>query len=136
MYQSDLNLFTSTRQGQHKDEYVQGITFNKEIFKQTHNLLSIKNVIRGRFKGEFDFASNLIYKQYMYLQDHEIETIMIDALENLEIHDNEHVSSESVNRIMAILHNIQQSMLLLSETKITNLLPPPALTGNNIIVID
>ena len=135
LYAPDISLYTKNRLGESPDEYVQGITFNKEIYKQAYNLLLLKNLIRGRFKGEFDEGGNLVYRQYIYLNDAEVEKLIITSIENMEVHDNEIVSSEAINRSFRVLYNLQQAIIDTSATSIANILPSAALTGQNIISI-
>jgi hypothetical protein len=133
---SDVNVYNTTRFGTLEDEYVNAFTINKEIYKQSFNVLALRNLMKGRFTGSYNIAGNLVYEQYDYIADKELESIAIESVENLYVHENEHVSSEVLNRCLRKLYSIQETMLQLVKAKIKNITPTLALTGSNILRIE
>jgi hypothetical protein len=133
---SDVNVYNTTRFGTLEDEYVNAFTINKEIYKQSFNVVALRNLMKGRFTGSYNIAGNLVYEQYDYITDKELESIAIESVENLYVHENEHVSSEVLNRCLRKLYSIQEKMLQLVKAKIKNITPTLALTGSNILRIE
>jgi hypothetical protein len=133
---SDVNVYNTTRFGTLDDEYINAFTVNKEIYKQSFNIIAMRNLLKGRFAGSYNIAGNLLYEQYDYITDKELENIAIDNIENLYVHENEHVSSEVLNRCLRKLYSVQETMLQLVKTKIKNITPTLALTGSNILRIE
>jgi len=132
----DVDLYNSTRSGTLEDEYINAFTINKELYKQVFNIVSLKNLLRGRFISEYDKYNSLVYKQYEYIATDELEELIIENVENLQIHDNEHVSSEVINRSLRKIYQFQSKMLDVTRTNIKNISPVLALTGTNIVAID
>lgn len=119
------------------EEYVQGLVYNKQIYMLATNLLTIKNLIRGRFKGEYTAATpNLQYAGYVYLTDSEIENIAIDSIDNLYIYENEVVSPVSFNRVLDKLYDFQAQLLSITQTKVIGSTSTTEVTGGNIAVLD
>jgi hypothetical protein len=133
---SDVSVYNATRFGTLEDEYVNAFTINKEIYKQSFNIVSLCNLLKGRFTGSFNTAGNLLYEQYDYITDKELESIAIKSVENLYVHENEHVSSEVLNRSLRKLYSIQEIMIQLVRTRIKNITPTLTLTGSNILRIE
>jgi hypothetical protein len=133
---SDVNIYNTTRIGTLEDEYVSAFTINKEIYKQSFNVIALRNLLKGRFTGSYNIAGNLLYEQFDYITDNELESIIIESIENLYVHENEHVSSEVLNRCLRKLYSIQEIMLRLVKAKIKNISPTLTLTGSNILRIE
>lgn len=133
---SDISIYNTTRFGTFEDEYVNAFTINKEIYKQIFNILSLRNLLKGKFTGSFNRSGNLLYEQYDYITDEELNQISIENVEDFYVHENEHVSSETLNRGLKKIYNIQQKMINLIKTRIKNITPTLALTGLNILRIE
>lgn len=133
---SNINIYNTSRFGTLEDEYVNAFTTNKEIYKQAFNILAIRNLLRGKFTGSYNIAGNLIYEQYEYLTESELSEIFIKSVADLYVHENEHISSEVINRSFKNIYNIQEKMLQLVKTRIKNITPTIALTGLNIVRIE
>jgi hypothetical protein len=133
---SNINVYNTTRFGTLENEYINALTINKEIYKQSFNVLALRNLIKGKFVGSYNNAGNLTYEQYDYITDEEINSITIESIENLYVHENEHVSSEVLNRSLRRLYNIQKQMLEIIKTRVKNITPTLALTGLNILRIE
>ena len=120
---NDINTYKRERIGSGLDEYVSALTINKEIYKQAYSLFKFVQLIKGRFVGEIDDLSNgsLIYKQYEYTSlDNIIEDFDVN---NLYIHENEHLSYNNINRCLAKLYSLQESILNAVNTRVKNLSP-------------
>jgi hypothetical protein len=132
----DINIYNTTRLGTLEEEYVNAFTINKELYKQIFNILSIRNLLKGKFTGSYNKSGNLIYEQYDYITDEEMENILIGSVENLYVHENEIVSSEVLNRSLRKIYNLQFRILNLIKTRVKNITPTLALTGLNILRIE
>ncbi|MGA1047424.1 MAG: hypothetical protein ACO3UU_05400, partial [Minisyncoccia bacterium] len=133
---SNIDVYNTTRFGTLEDEYINAFTVNKELYKQSFNILALRNLLKGRFTGSYNIAGNLIYEQYDYITNEELESIVLNNVENLYVHENEHISTEVINRCLKKLYSIQESMLRLVETRIKNITPTLTLTGSNILRIE
>jgi hypothetical protein len=118
----NIDMYNSQYIGLNEDEFINAFTINKEIYKQAFNILSIKNMMRGKFIGEFNTAGNLLYKQYEYISSDELENIFIKNIEDMYVHNNEHMSSEVVNRSIRLIHNLQDNILNISKSIVKNIL--------------
>jgi hypothetical protein len=132
----DIDIYNTTRFGVLNDEYVNALTINKELYKQAYNVILLKNLLKGKFTGSFQRSGNLEYEQYDYLLEDDINKISIGAVENLYVHENEHVSSEVLNRGLRILYNVQLQLLDTAKTKLKNITATNSLTGLNILFIE
>lgn len=133
---ADIDIYNTTRFGTLNDEYVNALTINKELYKQAYNIIALKNLLKGKFTGSFNRLGNLVYEQYDYLNEDDINKISIGAIENLYVHENEHVSSEVLNRGLRILYNTQLQLLETAKTKLKNITSTNSLTGLNILRIE
>lgn len=133
---SDISIYNTTRLGALEDEYINAFTINKELYKQIFNILSLRNLFRGKFAGSYNRSGNLLYEQYDYITSEELAQISIESVENFYVHENEHVSSETLNRGFKKIYNIQLKMIDLVKTRIKNITPTLALTGFNILRIE
>ena len=119
---SDINIYRQERIGSGLDEYINALTINKEIYKQAHALYKFVQLIKGRFVCEIDnFDQSLLYKQYEYTSlDNIIEDFDIN---NIYIHENEHLSCNNINRCLSKLYSLQESILNAVNTRVKNLSP-------------
>jgi hypothetical protein len=104
-----------------KNEYNQSLVINKEIYKLFANIIQLKNNLKGRFYAEFDEYGDVIYKDYIYLSDEEINLLNIDLEFNSFINDNELVEPNVINRLFKKLYDIQLKILDLSNVKLKNI---------------
>lgn len=132
----DISIYNTTRLGMQEGEYVNALTINKELYKQIFNIFAIRNLLKGKFAGSYNRAGNLVYEQYDYLQDEEMQSIMVDNSNDLYVHENEHVSSEVLNRPLKKIFNLQQKLLNIVDTRVKNITPTLALTGLNILLVE
>lgn len=102
-------------------EYNQGIVLNKEMFKLFANIIQFKNTLKGRFYAEFNDYGDLMYKDYIYLSDDEINTLNIELEYNTFINDNELVQPNVINRLFKKVYEFQLNLLSLTNVKLKNL---------------
>jgi hypothetical protein len=128
---NDINTYKRERIGSGLDEYINALTINKEIYKQAYSLFKFVQLIKGRFVSEIDINltgeidnlrnGSLIYKQYEYTSlDNIIEDFDVN---NLYIHENEHLSYNNINRCLAKLYSLQENILNAVNTRVKNLSP-------------
>lgn len=120
---SDINIYNRQRIGNSLDEYINALTINKEIYKQAYTLFKFVKLIKGKFVSEIDNSDigNLIYKQYEYTS---LDDIIEDFdVNNLYIHENEHLSYNNINRCLTKLYSLQENILNAVNTRVKNLSP-------------
>lgn len=120
---NDINTYTQERIGSGLDEYISSLTINKEIYKQAYSLFKFVQLIKGRFVSEIDNqdSGSLIYRQYEYTSlDNIIEDFDVN---NLYIHENEHLSYNNINRCLTKLYSLQENILNAVNTRVKNLSP-------------
>jgi hypothetical protein len=103
-----------------KNEYNQALILNKEIYKLFANIIQFKNNLKGRFYAEFNEYGDLVYKDYVYLADEEINTIDIELTYNTFVNDNELVEPNVLNRIFNKIYDLQLALLKLTNVRIDN----------------
>jgi hypothetical protein len=104
-----------------KTEYAQSFTFNKEFYKLFANIIQFKNNLKGRFYAEYNKYSDLVYRDYIYLIDEEINTLDIELEYNSFINNNEMVEPNVINRIIKKIYDFELKLLKLSDVKLKNL---------------
>jgi hypothetical protein len=102
------------------NEYNQSLVLNKEIYKLFANILQFKNNLKGRFYAEYNEYGDLVYKDYIYLADEEINSVDIELTYNTFVNDNELVEPNVLNRIFNKIYELQLSLLKLSKPRIKN----------------
>jgi hypothetical protein len=102
-------------------EYNQSLVLNKEIFKLFQNIIQFKNNLKGRFYAEFNEYGDVLYKDYIYLSNDEINTLNVDLEYNSFINDNELVQPNSINRIFNKIYDFQIKLLMLTQAKLKNI---------------
>lgn len=112
-------------------EFVQPAVYNKEIYKLVSNLLTIKNNIIGKYYGGYDLNGVYRLLGYNYLID--LDAFVINDIKNFIIHQNEGITYYSINRTLAKIFNLQQTLLNAIDLRIEGLVPQP-LTSNTLIV--
>jgi hypothetical protein len=118
-------------------EYNQSLVLNKEIFKLFQNIIQFKNNLKGRFYAEFNEYGDVLYKDYIYLSNDEINTLNVDLEYNSFINDNELVQPNSINRIFNKIYDFQIKLLMLTQAKLRNIKSWVDLkNGNNIYPIE
>lgn len=132
--QTNLEIYSKDEIGVDRDDLLQGFVFNKELYKLLFNLFTIKNLIRGRFKANYDYQNNLVYDRFAYFDDSELLKIMVNNLEDIYVHENEIMTNPSVlNRIFKNIYYIQQNIVDVVGTKITNI--KSALSGGQTVLL-
>lgn len=133
----DINYYNYDRIKLEKIEYNQSFVLNKEIYKILSNIIQIKNTLKGRFYCEYNEFGDIIYKDYIYLLDEEINTLNVEIDYNMYVNDNELVEPNVLNRIFNRIYDFQTKMLNLTNSKLKNLKTYVDLMGgSNIYPID
>lgn len=102
-------------------EYNQAFVYNKEIFKLFSNIIQFKNALKGRFYAEYNNYSDLLYKDYIYLSDEEINTLNIELDYNSFVNENELVQPNVINRLFSKIYDFELNLLSLTNVKLKNL---------------
>lgn len=101
-----------------KDEYVQGFTYNKSIFKFNFNLNTLFEKIGFYPESTYDWNGILTIKTFKYVD----KTYDNDL--SLKIYDNENIDVNVINRIITLFYNKIEYMLNLIQTQGTNVKIP------------
>ena len=118
-------------------EYNQSWVLNKEFYKLFSNIIQFKNNLKGRFFAEFNNYGDIVYKDYIYLSDDEINTLDIELEYNSFINDNELVQPNVINRLFKKIYEFELNLLNLTKVKLKNLKTWVDLeNGTNIYPID
>lgn len=133
---NDTDLFTLNELNvDHVNELIQAVVVNKELSKIISTMLFLKNQLIGRFAAEYDYISNLVNKGIMPLNDDEFDTLEINNIKNFYIHNNESATNAgAINRVLRSMFNVQQQLLNLTKTKITNFVP--SVSGSQTVLLD
>jgi hypothetical protein len=136
--QSNLPNYNVRDVSVQNDEYIQPLSINKELYKIVQDVLTLKNNITGRFRGEYDSKGNVILKDYSYNLN--MNDFTIQEIENYFLHNNEKVSLTVFNRVLSNILFLQNQ--LVEKTQIDfdrTLTPVPGIPGtgiDNILIID
>jgi hypothetical protein len=115
-------------------ENVQALTLNKELFKLYSNVVQLKNEIQGKFKFEYNGYGNLVYRNYLYLLDDEINKLNIDVNFNSRICDNEIIQAGTMNKVLMRVYGVQETLLELTKPFVLNF--RTVVANENILMID
>ena len=102
-------------------EYNQTLILNKEFYKLFSNIVAIKNNLKGRFYAEYNNFGDVIYNDYIYITDDEINTLNIETDFNTFINDNELVQPNVLNRLFNKIYDFQIKLLELTKAKLKNI---------------
>lgn len=117
-----VRFYTIENFGINDSEFLQGFVINKELFKMTYNIFTLRNLIRGKFAIKFDVANNIIADNYSALSDAEVDILRVDYKQNMFVHENECMESpDALNRVFEKLFNIQQGLLSVVNAVYTNI---------------
>jgi len=117
-----VNFYTLNNFGINNSELLQGFVLNKELFKMTYNIFTLRNLIRGKFAIKFDVANNVVSDNYGPLSDQEIDLISVNYNQNMFVHENENMQSpDALNRVLEKIYNIQDSLLTVVNAVYTNI---------------
>jgi hypothetical protein len=133
----NVNYYNFDRIKLDKIEYNQGFVLNKEIYKLLSDITQIKNNLKGKFYAEYNEYGDIIYKDYIYLLDEQINTLNVEIDYNTYINDNELVEPNVLNRVLRKIYEFQIKMLELTNAKLKNIKTYVDLVaGSNIYPID
>lgn len=131
----DLNYYNYERSKLEKIEYNQAFVLNKEFYKMLSNIIQIKNNLKGKFYAEYDEFGDIVYKDYIYLLDEQINSLTVEIDYNTFINDNESVEPNVINRILTNIYNFQMNLLKLTNVKLKNIKTYVDFGGSNIYPI-
>jgi len=95
------------------NEYIQGSSFNKEIYKLMYDIINLKNNIVGRFTGKYDALNIFVYDDYNYNID--LTALYNDSNHEYFIHDNEKSITGVINRVIRKIYELQQQLITLTQ---------------------
>jgi hypothetical protein len=90
------------------DEYINPLTFNKLLYQVVHNLMSIKELMMGRFRSATNIDGIIVYDS-LVLDDY-FDLLKMDRSSNYFVHENETVSIV-VNRIFENILTLQEAII-------------------------
>ncbi|MBR4889880.1 MAG: hypothetical protein IKU15_01005 [Clostridia bacterium] len=105
---NDINVYNNKYNEKMDDDYINPLTFNKMMYSVVHNLISIKNIIIGRYKAATNIDGIIVYDN-MLLDDYFAE-LQLGNDANYFVHENE-VISIVANRIFESIYDIQNKIL-------------------------
>jgi hypothetical protein len=117
----NLNYYNYERIKFEKDEYNQSFVFNKEFYKLFSNIIQLKNSLKGRFYAEFNNYGDVVYKDYIYLIDEQMNLLNIEMDYNSFVNDNEKVEPNVLNRIFTKIYEFQIILLQLTGVRLQNI---------------
>jgi len=103
-----------------QDEYAQASTFNKEFFKLYKNTLVIKDLLLGKFAGEYDDTNILRYTGYSYLTNNELNSVSLVNELDAFVNANELVQSGVINQILTNIYQTQLNLAELTQVFVKN----------------
>lgn len=116
-------------------ELIQAFVLNKELHKLITSILYIKNFLIGRYTASYDYIGNLVNEGITGFTQQEFESFSIENINNLYVHDNEIASSAgTLNRIFKQLWDIQNSVLDLTSTRVSNFVP--SVSGSQTVLLN
>lgn len=116
-------------------EMIQAFVLNKELHKIITSILYIKNYLVGRYAASYDYIGNLVNEGITGFTQQEFDSFSINNFSNLYVHDNEIASSPgTINRIFKQIWNIQNSILNLTSTKVSNFVP--SVSGSQTVLLN
>ena len=117
----NLNYYNYNRIKFEKTEYNQSFVFNKEFYKLFSNIIQLKNSLKGKFFAEFNNYGDVVYKDYIYLIDEEINLLNIEMDYNSFVNDNEKVEPNVLNRLFSKIYEFQLILLELTNVRLKNI---------------
>jgi hypothetical protein len=117
----NLNYYNYERIKFEKNEYNQSFVFNKEFYKLFSNIIELKNFLKGRFYAEFNNYGDVVYKDYIYLIDEQMNLLNIEMDYNSFVNDNEKVEPNVLNRLFTKIYDFQIILLELTGVRLKNI---------------
>ena len=117
----DLKSYSISNSSLDSFEFISGIVTNKELYRVAYNTITIANYICGRYQAEYDYLNNLVHKGIEPFSDKEFSIINVMNVNDFYVHENEISSSTGpLNRCVRNIWNLQNNILQLTQTKVTN----------------
>ena len=108
------------------EEYVNNFVFNKSFSKILYNHFILKENARAKFQGTFDASGDLIFDGIKYPLDEELGAIDYIKSNSNYVGVNEIVLSETINRPIKEIHDLQTLLLSFIKERRTNTSPTSA----------
>jgi hypothetical protein len=117
-----VSFYTLENFGINDSEFLQAFVINKELFKMTYNIFTLRNLIRGKFAIKFDVANNVVADNYAALSDAEVDVLRVDYKQNMFVHENECMENiDALNRAFEKIFNIQQGLITVVDAVYNNI---------------
>ena len=107
------------------DENIDVISYNKAIFKTLYNNLILLENISRKFATFFDEKGISQYLGFRYVNESELQTLNYEITMNHYISNNELVLSETVNRCLKQIYDLQYTISENMQEKSVNVYPDP-----------
>ena len=107
------------------DENIDVISYNKAIFKTLYNNLILLENISRKFATFFDEKGISQYLGFRYVNESELETLNYEITMNHYIANNELVLSETINRCLRQIYDLQLVISENMQEKSINVYPDP-----------
>ncbi len=107
----------------HPDEYVNNFVFNKTFAKILYNHFVLKENARAKFQGFFDNTGDLVFDGIKYPLDEELAAIDYTTSNSNYVGVNEVVLSETINRPIKKIYDLQNLMSGFIKERRTNTSP-------------
>ena len=107
------------------DENVDVISYNKAIFKTLYNNLILLENISRKFATFFDEKGISQYLGFRYVNESELQTLNYEITMNHYISNNELVLSETINRCLKQIYDLQLVISENMQEKSVNVYPDP-----------
>jgi hypothetical protein len=106
-----------------KDEYVNNFVFNKSFSKILHNHFVLKENARFKFQGTYDIYDALIFDGVKYPLSTELTAVNYATNNNNYLGVNEVLLSETINRPIKEIYDLQSLILKFLDVRATNTVP-------------
>lgn len=116
------------------NENIQGLVFNKELYKIYSNIIELKNHLSGKFYFKYDKYGDLKYNNYISLMDNEINKLNVLINFDTKINNNEIISPQVMNRIFEKIIKLEKLLFSFTEPFIENYRVLPG--KDSVLIID
>ena len=114
--------YGATKLTVNRDEYIQTITINKELYKILNDIYTLKNNLIGRFTGNYDAAGVFTLEDYNY--NINLSEFSDTDINQYYIHENEKAILGVINRAFKSVYELQVKLIELTAVDYgTNLKP-------------
>lgn len=119
----ESQIFTLSSIQINQQENVSNFTFNKSFSKILFNHFVLKENGKSKFQGTFDANDDLLFDGIKYPTDEESSSLLYETTLDNYIGINEIVLSETINRPIEKIYELQESIADFLQTRKTNTFP-------------